>query len=84
MPNTILPAHFNLLSLTDYPNYLDAVVDQQWQVWGYNSREDLLEFFAQEFSAALPRTWVLVDTNKNFPNDLVGAVTLSLDEMGQC
>lgn len=84
MTDTTLPTHFNMLSLTNHPNYLDALVDQQWQVWGYDAREDLLQFFAQEFSAAMPRTWLLVDTDKRFPDDLVGAVTLSLNEMGQC
>lgn len=84
MTKPTLPTNLAILSLTDYPNYLDAVVDQQWQVWGYEDRDDLLAFFTQEFSEAMPRTWALVDKEKRFPHDLIGAVTLSLDEMGNC
>lgn len=82
--NDSMPTHVNLLSLAANPNYLEVLVDQQWQVWGYDERKDLLEFFAQEFSDEMPRTWLLIDNNKKFPHDVIGAVTLSLNEMGAC
>lgn len=86
MKKSTLPTNFTVLSLSNNPHYLNPLTDQQWQVWGYDERADLLEFFEQEFQEAtpkaMPRTWLLIDITKPFPTHLTGAVTLSLDEMG--
>lgn len=76
--------NYPIISLADYPQLLDAVVAQQWQVWEYDDPDELREFFAQELVASevptLPKTWLMMaDVTLT---TIVGAVTLSLNEMG--
>ena len=75
--------NYPIISLADYPQLLDAVVAQQWQVWEYDDPDELREFFAQELVASevptLPKTWLMMaDVTLT---TIVGAVTLSLNEM---
>lgn len=74
------PQNFFIVSLSDQPQLLDKLVEQQWQVWGYDDPNDLRAFFAKELTdnTALPKTWGLL----NEQHTLIAAVSLSLDEMG--
>lgn len=78
------PPSYPIISLSEYPHLLDALVALEWQVWGYDDPKDLSEFFAQELAAphlgGMPKTWLMMaDASLT---TIIGAVTLSLDEMG--
>lgn len=77
--NTLI---MNIIPLKDNPDWIDAVVEQQWREWEFDDADELREFFAQEFGQtspnAMPRTWMMVDGET-----LVGAITLSLNELGK-
>ena len=80
----IIMMNYPIISLADYPQLLDAVVAQQWQVWEYDDPDELREFFAQELVSSevttLPKTWLMMaDVTLT---TIIGAVTLSLNEMG--
>lgn len=78
-----MPTTYPIISLADYPQLLNALVAQQWQVWGYDTPEDLQAFFAQELTtnnANLPKTWLMMADDTL--DTIIAAVTLSRDEMG--
>lgn len=72
---------YQLLALTEHPDWLPTLVEQQWLVWGYDAPNYLAEFYRQSLSNAMPKVWIFVDTSQ-FTPILIGGVALSLDEMG--
>ena len=74
--------YLKILSLAEYPDWLAPLVAQQWQEWGYDAPDELADFFAQEFTVGWPKTWLLIDTGQQNER-LVGAVTLSQNELGE-
>lgn len=66
-----------ILALKNAPEWLAALVAQQWQVWGYARPEDLADFFRAGLTGAFPQTWLAVAGPQ-----LLGSVSLSLHEMG--